>query len=44
MTKTHTAVKNLMSDADIYSAEEKDRVEQILYVRMRKYQYLFVLN
>ena len=40
----HKDVKNLMSDADIYSAEEKDRVEQILYARMRKYQYLFVLN
>lgn len=34
-------VKDLLDKATIYSEEERDRVEKIIYAQMRKYRYLF---
>lgn len=34
-------VKNILENATLYSEEEKERVEQIIYLQMKKYQYLF---
>lgn len=38
---TQKDVKDLLEHAYIYSAEERSRVEHIMYEQMRKYQYLF---
>lgn len=38
---TKEDVKNLLDMAEIYSDEERLRVEEIIYTQMRKYQYLF---
>lgn len=38
---TKADVKELLEKATIYSKEERERVETILYAQMRKYQYLF---
>lgn len=38
---TKKDVRELIKNIDIYSQEEKLRVETILYAQMRKYQYLF---
>lgn len=38
---TKKDVKELLENAKIYSKEEKNRIEIILYMQMRKYQYLF---
>ena len=34
-------VSKIIKDAEIYSAEEKRRVEKIIFQQMRRYQYLF---
>lgn len=34
-------VEELMNAAEVYSVAEKERVKEILYMQMRKYQYLF---
>ena len=34
-------VKEIINQVDIYSREEKQRVESIIFYQMRKYQYLF---
>lgn len=34
-------VKNIIAKADIYSDDERNRVERILCMQIRKYQYLF---
>ena len=39
---TKKDVKELLNDVKIYSVEEKQRVEAIIYEQMRKYQYLFM--
>lgn len=39
---TKKDVRELMDNIDIYSQEEKLRVEKIIYAQMGKYQYLFV--
>lgn len=39
---TKKDVKELLENAKIYSLEEKNRVEDIIYEQMRKYQYLFI--
>ena len=38
---TKKDVKKLLNDVKIYSVEEKQRVETIIYEQMRKYPYLF---
>lgn len=40
-TFTKKDVKEIMESAVIYSKEERDRVEDIIYAQMGKYQYLF---
>ncbi|MBE5951287.1 MAG: hypothetical protein E7260_06775 [Lachnospiraceae bacterium] len=35
-------IKAILDGAAIYSAAERDRVEEILYAQMRKYRYLFI--
>lgn len=34
-------VHDLLEQAVIYTKEERERVERIIYARMRKYTYLF---
>lgn len=34
-------VQTLLDTAEMYSDTEKERVEEILYLQMRKYRYLF---
>lgn len=34
-------VSKIIKDAEIYSEEEKRRVETIIFQQMRRYQYLF---
>lgn len=38
---TQQDVKNLLDTAEIYSKDVRNRVEEIIYTQMRKYQYLF---
>lgn len=38
---TQKDVISLLEQASIYSAEERSRVERIMFEQMRKYQYLF---
>ena len=38
---TKQEVKALLNQATIYSLEERNRVETIIFEQMRKYQYLF---
>ena len=38
---TRQDVKSLLEGAEIYSREERKRVEELLYMQMDKYQYLF---
>lgn len=38
---TKKDVKDLLEHANEYAQEEKDRVEKIIYVQMKKYAYLF---
>lgn len=40
-TFTEKDVKNIIAKADIYSDDERNRVERILCMQIRKYQYLF---
>ena len=39
---TKKDVKTLLDNGKIYSEEERERVETVIYERMRKYQYLFM--
>lgn len=41
---TRKDVKEILDDATLYSMEERQRVESVLYEQMRKYQYLFAEN
>lgn len=38
---TSQDVKDILNSADIYTLEERNRVEEILHIQLRKYQYLF---
>lgn len=41
---TKKDVDNILDEADIYGAKERERVKNILYQQIRKYSYLFKIN